>query len=477
MTHESYTKKGLMKKLQQKWWNYKVMFLVLGFFLLVNFVWAAAQDFQKIAKEFQESAISDFIGFSVKGERYPLMHTISELRYRVFEEKLGINKKVETRACSLNRTYGVAVPNDQKKFCQDYDALVELAKTSLIQTALFEKIYLNAEPFLLYEIERQRARESVRIWIRQKMKCLKDKYSCGRDERNMIKRVTKFEPKILKTYLKLLYNLEKKLFPEEQVATIIKTKDLETLCGFVDQVSQKTARPGMILIDSGNFKMGSSEGLPSEHPVREVKVDEFWIDKCEVTNYQFLLVAAQHPFLRKSTFPRKFHDGNYLLNWPDDLLPETGSELKPVIHVSWYAARHYCNYVGKRLPSEAEWEIAARAGTEGAYSVEGGAEFLEDYAWFRVNSGRTIHTTAQKISNPNGLFDIHGNAWEWVYDWFGIYTTDNASNPQGPEIGKYRVLRGGSWSNPPEYLRSAMRRDALPTSTSNNIGFRCAAKK
>jgi len=206
-------------------------------------------------------------------------------------------------------------------------------------------------------------------------------------------------------------------------------------------------------------------------------VDEFWIDKCEVTNYQFLLVAAQHPFLRKSTFPRKFHDGNYLWNWPDDLLPETGSKLKPVIHVSWYAARHYCNYVGKRLPSEAEWEIAARAGTEGAYSVEGGAEFLEDYAWFRENYGRTIHTTAQKISNPNGLFDIHGNAWEWVYDWFGIYTTDKASNPQGPEIGKYRVLRGGSWSNPPEYLRSAMRRDALPTSTSNNVGFRCAAKK
>ena len=104
---------------------------------------------QKIAKEFQESAISDFIGFSIKGERYPLMHAISELRYRVFAEKLGINKKVETRACSLNRAYGVAVPNYQKKFCQDYDALVELAKTSLIQTVLFEKIYLNAEPFLL----------------------------------------------------------------------------------------------------------------------------------------------------------------------------------------------------------------------------------------------------------------------------------------------------------------------------------------
>ena len=96
MTHESYTKKGLMKKLQQKWWNYKVLFLVLGFILLVNFVWAAAQNFQKIAKEFQESAISDFIGFSIKGERYPLMHTISELRYRVFAEKLGIKNCYES---------------------------------------------------------------------------------------------------------------------------------------------------------------------------------------------------------------------------------------------------------------------------------------------------------------------------------------------------------------------------------------------
>ena len=193
-----------MKKMPQKLKYYKVLFLVLGLFLLVHFAWATAQNFQNIAKEFQESAISDFIGFSIKGERYPLMHTISELRYRVFSEKLGINKKGETRACSLNRTYGVAVPNDQTEFCQDYDTLVELAKKSLVKTALFEKMYLNAEPFLLYEIERQRARGAVRIWIRQKMKCLKNEYSCGREERKMLKRVTKFEPNIINTYFHLL---------------------------------------------------------------------------------------------------------------------------------------------------------------------------------------------------------------------------------------------------------------------------------
>ncbi len=84
---------------------------------------------------------------------------------------------------------------------------------------------------------------------------------------------------------------------------------------------------------------------------------------------------------------------------------------------------------------------------------------------------------AQKISNPNGIYDIHGNVWEWVYDWFSVYNSDNFSNPQGPEMGKYRVMRGGSWSDPAEYLRSAMRRDALPTSTFNNVGFRCALEK
>ncbi len=159
------------------------------------------------------------------------------MRFRVFSQKLGINRKLETKACSQQRAYGVAVPTAQKKFCEDYDALVELAKTSIVKTSFIEKIYLAAEPALLNEIERQRARDAVRVWIRQKLNCLNEKYRCGRDERKMIKRVTDFETDILKTYLRILKNLDKKLFPEEQTATFIKTKDLETLCGFVDHVS------------------------------------------------------------------------------------------------------------------------------------------------------------------------------------------------------------------------------------------------
>ena len=111
--------------------------IVLTFLLSLNFVWAEAQSFQKMVKEFQKSAISDFIGFTLKGERYPLMHTISELRFRVFSEKLGINRKSETKACSKRRNFGIEVSEDQKKFCNDYDALVELAKRSISNTTLF----------------------------------------------------------------------------------------------------------------------------------------------------------------------------------------------------------------------------------------------------------------------------------------------------------------------------------------------------
>ncbi len=451
--------------------------IVLAIFLSFHFVFAETQSFQKMVNEFQKSAISDFIGFTLKGERYPLMHTISELRFRVFSEKLGINRKSETKACSERRNYGIEVPTDQKKFCKDYDALIELAKISISNTSLFEKIYLNSEPALLHEIERQRARDSIRVWIRQKLNCLKDRFRCGRDEGKMIKRLTNFNQEILNTYILLLQNLEKKLFPEEQAFTKIEKKDLETLCGFLEDDDKNTDHSGMVLIKPGTFKMGSDDGLPSERPIHQVTLDEFWIDKCEVTNYQYLLVLARHPFLRKSTFPRKYHDGNYLKNWSDDLVPELRSELKPVTNVSWYAARHYCNLIGKRLASEAEWEMAARSGSKEKYSFDGGIEFLSDYGWFRENSGGMIHTTAQKLSNPNGLFDIHGNAWEWVYDWFSSYGNDNVSNPQGPEMGKYRVMRGGSWSDPAEYLRTAMRRDALPTNTFNTVGFRCAAEK
>ena len=122
--------------------------------------------------------------------------------------------------------------------------------------------------------------------------------------------------------------------------------------------------------------MGSSDGPEQENPQYEVNIDGFWIDRCEMTNYQYLLYLGREPFLRKSTFPHQFHDGNYLKNWDNDLLPPMGEELNPVVYVSWFAARYFCNANGKRLPSEAEWEKVARDRTDGIYPFEGGTDFL-----------------------------------------------------------------------------------------------------
>ncbi|MED5240542.1 MAG: formylglycine-generating enzyme family protein, partial [SAR324 cluster bacterium] len=179
-----------MRNLPLKRRYYRNFFLLSGFLFSVHIVWATALDFQKLVRDFQQSAISDFVAFTTKGERYPLIHTISELRFRVFTEKLGINRRVETKVCSDHRTYGISVPRASQKFCDDYDNLVELAKVSIAQTQFFENIYLAAEPALLNEIERQRARDAVRVWIRQKLNCLNEEYRCGHDERKMIKRVT-----------------------------------------------------------------------------------------------------------------------------------------------------------------------------------------------------------------------------------------------------------------------------------------------
>ena len=189
----------------------------------------------------------------------------------------------------------------------------------------------------------------MRIWIRQKLNCLDDHFRCGRDERGMLERVTGFQEETLETYRMLLVNLDKKLFPEEQTLPPVQSMDLETQCDFVQKGKTYNIKQGMVYIEGGPFTMGSEEGPDNEIPTREVHVDGFWIDRCEVTNYQYLLYLGRDPFLRKSTFPRKFHDGNYLKNWMDDLMPPMGEELNPVVYVSWYAARYYCNALGLSL--------------------------------------------------------------------------------------------------------------------------------
>jgi len=116
-----------------------------------------------------------------------------------------------------------------------------------------------------------------------------------------------------------------------------------------------------------------------------------------------------------------------------------------MVMVTWDDARSYCTWAGGRLPTEAEWEYAARAGTQTQYYFGSDAALLGDYAWYYSNSGSVAHPVGQKKPNAWGLFDMLGNVWEWCQDWTGSYPSQPVTDPQGPSSGIYRRLRGGAW--------------------------------
>jgi formylglycine-generating enzyme required for sulfatase activity len=153
----------------------------------------------------------------------------------------------------------------------------------------------------------------------------------------------------------------------------------------------------------------------------------------------------------------------------------------PVEQVSWNDAAEFCKKLSEkarravRLPTEAEWEYACRAGNPGAFCFGDAESELEQYAWYAKNSGGKTQPVGQKKPNQWGLYDMHGNVWEWCQDWKGQYRKGPITDPTGPEKGASRVLRAGSWgNNNPAVLRSAFRSYFLsPARRTNGVGFRC----
>jgi formylglycine-generating enzyme required for sulfatase activity len=154
------------------------------------------------------------------------------------------------------------------------------------------------------------------------------------------------------------------------------------------------------------------------------------------------------------------------------------SQLNPVEDVSWNKVQTFIKYLNQkegtnkyRLPTEAEWEYAARAGTTTQYFFGDDADNLGRYAWYKDNSGEKTHPVGQKEPNPWGLYDMHGNVYEWVQDWYdeNYYVRSSASDPRGPSGGKERVVRGGVWYREASYLRSA-RRYGFPPEVRSGTG-------
>ena len=233
------------------------------------------------------------------------------------------------------------------------------------------------------------------------------------------------------------------------------------------------ADPGMVFIPGGELLRGRSHKLPDDglkwwpvllqddQPARRIRINPFYLDTREVT------VGEYAEFVRA----RK-HRPPY--NWAKGL-PPTGKEKAPVTGVSWEDASAYCAWKGKRLPTEAEWERAARGVAEGARYPWGDREPTKTDA--RFNSVEGPAPVGQYPPNYFGLYDMAGNVWEWCADWYekDFYARSPLENPSGPATGMYRVLRGGSWADEPKYLTCAYRSWARPSERGPNIGFRCAA--
>jgi len=234
----------------------------------------------------------------------------------------------------------------------------------------------------------------------------------------------------------------------------------------------------MFYVPAGNFHMGSSDNDPNSHtgefPQHEVTLDSFWIDQTEVTNAQYNLCLASG-ICRESRYRNSdaYNADNY-----------------PAVGVAWDDAVDYCAWAGGRLPTEAEWEYVAKG-------VEG---YL--YPWGDVFDGNNLNFCDQQCSErwadsamddgyresapvgnyPEGAswvgaLDLAGNVWEWVWDWYADYTPEHQTNPEGPENGTHKIIRGGAWVSPPEGLRTSYRMDGggdiTPTTRHPNIGFRC----
>ena len=227
----------------------------------------------------------------------------------------------------------------------------------------------------------------------------------------------------------------------------------------------------MVLVPSGEFLMGNQ--AEEDAPPHRVSLDAFYIDRYEVTNARYLkfVEATRH------RAPQHVVDPQYDL-WAGTTLSQGVADL-PVVNVDWFDAAAYCRWAGKRLPTEAEWEKAARGTDSRLYPWGNEAPSLARLNFSRRWQG--VHTL-QPVGNyeagnsPYGAQDMAGNVWEWVGDWYdaGSYAAGPARNPQGPSSGSSKILRGGSWTNSADSVRATHRREEDPDMRNSDSGFRCA---
>jgi formylglycine-generating enzyme required for sulfatase activity len=228
----------------------------------------------------------------------------------------------------------------------------------------------------------------------------------------------------------------------------------------------------MVLIKHGKFILRSQKTelgnggkhIEDESLQHEVRISrDFYMGQTEVTQGQWKAIMGTEPWKGKEHVKE--------------------GENYPASYVSWFQAGEFCKKLSKqeekqgrkyRLPTEAEWEYACRAGSKTAYSFGESSKSLGNYAWFNGNSNGQTHPVGEKKANAWGLYDMHGNVWEWCSDWYGAYPNGAVSDPVGPRKGSFRVLRGGCWIVEAPFCQSALRRCNFPSGSGSYYGFRVA---
>ena len=257
------------------------------------------------------------------------------------------------------------------------------------------------------------------------------------------------------------------VLPDPAVVTDATLRAAITASGLAWRVRDNGTGIEMLLVPPGIFQMGCIMGSDSygcygqEQPVHSVTLtNAYYLGRYEVTQAQWQAKMGSNP--------------SYFQGLPD-------SPSRPVEQVSWNTIKNFNSATGLRLPTEAEWEFACRAGTTTPFHSGPGFPngttndgLVGTIAWFNCDGGCNTHAVGMKAANALGLHDMLGNVWEWQSDWYGGYTSSAQTNPTGPAGGTYRVLRGGSWDDNSSFVRSSFRGLITPGDSYNLIGFRVA---
>ena len=212
----------------------------------------------------------------------------------------------------------------------------------------------------------------------------------------------------------------------------------------------------MVYVAGGTFQMGSNDGDDNEKPVHSVTLSDYYIGQTEVTQELWQAVMGSNP--------AKYEKGPTL----------------PVYYVSWNDCQEFISKLNSltgghfRLPTEAEWEYAARGGNKSRGYIFSGSDYLGSVAWYEDNSGDEVHPIGSKSANELGLYDMSGNVFEWCSDWYGSYPSSPQTNPTGASSGSGRVLRGGGYCFKESNCRTAFRSSIVPASRFYSFGFRLA---